>query len=90
MLLHGAVWDPGLPADCVPALTGVEGGAQLLFVTIAEFRPPEALTVCSRPFETSFRPLADLLALELGERREGGQEDVADELVLRRQMLFSE
>jgi len=50
----------------VPALTGVEGRAQLLPVTIAEFRPPEDLAACARTFETGLRTLADLLALKLG------------------------
>jgi hypothetical protein len=38
-----------------------------------------------RLFETRLHPLADLLALQLGERSEDGKEDIANKLVLRRQ-----
>jgi hypothetical protein len=67
----------------MPARAGVERLAQLLPVTITEFWPSKRLARCARSFETRLRPLADLLALQLGERGEDGKEDIADKLVLR-------
>src|SRR5690349_8942907 len=90
VLFDRAVRDLRRDAHSMPAVAGIERGAQLRPFTIAEFWPAETLTRCARPFETRLRPLADLLTLKLCERGEGGQEDVADELVFCRQMLLCE
>jgi hypothetical protein len=90
VLLHRAIWDFGRNAHRMPTLAPVERGPQPLPITIAEFRPAEDHAVCTRAFETGLCPLADLLALELGERGERRQQNVADEFVLRRQVLFGE
>jgi hypothetical protein len=88
VFLYRGVRDARFPADSVPTVAGIECLAQLLLFAIAEARPSKARTVRSRAFETGFRPLTNLLALQLGERREHGEEDVADELVFSGQMLF--
>ena len=90
VLLHRAVRDARLSAHNMPAVTYLERRDQLIPITIAEFRPAQDLAPCARPFEASFRPLTDLFALKLGKRGERGQEDISDELVFCRQMLFGE
>src|SRR5271166_2591221 len=89
MLFDGAVGDAGLNADRVPALTHAECGAKLLPRLGAERRPSQALTPRASPFEPGLGALADLLPLKLGERRENREEDVADQLVIRRQMRLA-
>jgi hypothetical protein len=74
----------------MPAVAGSERRDELVSITIAKFLPSKNLAFCSRSFETGFRPLTDLFALQLGERGERGQKDISDEFVLRRQVLFSE
>jgi hypothetical protein len=88
MLLDCAVRDACLPAHDVPAITRFERSDELVPITIAEFRPPKYLALCARPLEARFGALADLFPLELCERGEGGQEDIADKLVFYRQVLF--
>src|SRR6202023_2805270 len=88
VLLNGAVRYPRLHADGMPSLAGVQRSPQLFPVFVAEFGPPQDRPLCARSFETGFRPLTDLLALDLGERCEHSEQDVADEFVVRRQVLF--
>ena len=90
MLLDRAVRNPCPPAHNIPAIARFERRGQFVAITIAEFRPAQDLAPCARPFEASFRPLTDLFALELCQRGKSCEQDVPDELVLRRQMLFSE
>jgi hypothetical protein len=88
MLFDRAVRDACLPADGMPAIAGFERRKQLFPITVAEFRPAQDLAFCARPFEAGFRPLADLLALELCQRGEGGKQDVAYQFVFGGQMLL--
>ncbi len=71
VLLDCAVWNPRGDAHSTPAMAGIERNAQLLYVTITEFRPAEDFALRASSFETGLRPLADLFALELCERGEG-------------------
>ena len=70
VLLDGAVGDLRHLAHPVPAVAGFE--RQDEFVTIAEFRPAQRFALRASSFETGLRPLADLFALELCERGQGG------------------
>ena len=84
VLLDRTVWNPYLDAHRVPALAAITRCPQFCQVAIAEFRPPEHLAHRTRSLEAGLRSLADLFPLKLGERREGSQQDVANEFVVRR------
>jgi hypothetical protein len=89
VFLHRAVGDPGLNADSVPTAAPVKRGAQLLALPGAKRRPSQVPSPGASAFKPSLGALADLLALELGERRENREEDIADQLVIRRQMRLA-
>jgi hypothetical protein len=89
VFFDGAVGDAGLNADSVPTLAPVKRGAQLFALPGAECRASQALALGARPLDPSLGALSDLIPLELGELRENREKDVADQLVIRRQMRLA-
>ena len=81
VLLHRALRNPRCFAHGMPAVTTLQRSDEPVSIAITEFRPPQDFASRTRPLETGFRTLADLLALELCKRGGGSQEDVSDELV---------
>jgi len=51
-----------------------------------DFRPPNLDTVSSRPRHPCLGPLANLLCLDFRQRREQSQQNIANQLVVGRQM----
>jgi hypothetical protein len=89
VLFDGAVGDPGRNADSVPTVAPVKRGAQLLALPGAKRRPSQVSSPGASAFKPSLGALTDLLPLELGERRKNREKDIADQLVIRRQMRFA-
>jgi hypothetical protein len=77
VFFDGAIGNAGLNGDRVPTVAPVKRGAQLFALPGAERRPSQVLTLRASPFEPGLGALADLLSLELGERRENRDKDVA-------------
>jgi hypothetical protein len=90
VLLYRAVRDLRGNARRVPAPAAIQRCPQLLPVTLAELWAAKRLTHCSRPLKTGFRALTDLLSLQLGERGQRRQQNVADEFIVGRQVLLCE
>src|SRR5260370_6211546 len=88
VLLHRAIRDPCLRANGVPAAAGFERRDELVPITITELWPAQDLALCARSLQAGLGPLTDLFALQLGQRGESCEQDIADEFVLRRQVLF--
>src|SRR5438552_4184372 len=84
VLFDGAVGNAGLNADRMPTVTPVKRDAQLLALPGAECRPSHVLTLGASPLEPGLGALTDLLPLELGERGENREKDIAHQFVIRR------